>query len=169
MKQRTKIIIAVAIVLLFIVLTIVAIVGNRDSSGDGVEIITDVDTGEVVLSDSNKYPDYDGTPRTVILGAEKLVESNLVTVQISFIRDQISLYNTSKMDSKYKTITIIPQDYKDDGQGNLTGRLRLGQGEDFVNFIITARNTGESQVIIKDTSKKYGGDFDSGLTVFEAD
>lgn len=132
-------------------------------------IVKDKDTGEEVSFNSSKTPDTNGTTGVSILGAEQLYTSHVVSSQITFIRQQIDLYSTNNLGKKYKTITLVPQYYTDDRNGTISGKLRLGQGDDFVGFVFTVKNTGLTRVVIQDTGSKYGGNFDSGETNLSAD
>jgi hypothetical protein len=141
--------------------------GGSSSSQNPV-VITDKDTGEQVVFDPNKAPDTDGTAGVTILGAQQLYDG-VVPQQASFFQAQVGDYWAGVLKKQYQTLTIVPDGYNNDGNGTITGRLRLGQGNAFVSFVFTAKNTGETELVITDDSHKYGGNFDSGLTTFGAD
>lgn len=139
---------------------------GSSSGNQNPVVVTDRDTGEQVTFDPNKAPDTDGTPGISILGISQFYDDNLIPSQIKFFQDQVGAYSKNSLKSKYSTITVVPEFYVNDGKGTITGKLRLGQGDDLVPFTFTAKNTGETQLIIQDSANKYGGNFDSGLTTF---
>jgi len=138
--------------------------GDSGSSQAAV-VVTDKDTGEQVVLDPNRGPDTDGTAGVTILGAQPLSD-DVLPEQVDFFKTQVGDYWTNTLKKKFSTLTVVPEDYKNDGNGTITGKLRLGQGDDFVSFVFTAKDSGETELVITDDAHKYGGDFDSGLTTF---
>jgi len=172
MTRRRLIII---LLLVFIVLPLISFIiylslnGGRATVGQEVTY-KDKDTGETVSTFSGVQEESEGNPDVLILGLTEL-NSDVLKVHFNFIRDSINTYSNERLKGAYKVIAFLPNDYKSDGQGNISSTLRLGEeGSVTVPIKITAsRYTGEVRVVIEDPENKFGGQYDSGINVFTAD
>lgn len=129
---------------------------------------TDKDTGEVIDSYSNIYPEKYGNSSINILGLVKLNQDTYSREQFLFIKDSIVQYGTENLKGKYSLLVVLPEPYVNNG-GNITTRLRLGEGDESVPITVTALSSGETRVVITDPENKYGGSYDSGVFTVLAD
>ena len=174
--NKKRIAIIVVIVIIFIGLGIWGIIKGVSDKNDkknaylksAVQLTVDKDTGDQITVDPNLGPQTEETQPVTILGLEALINAGALDEQINFFKDQLNTFSSNRLHNKYTTITIRPQDLVTN-DGVTTTSIRLGQTDDILPVTITAKNTGETQIIITDPSNKFGGTFDSGLTVFGAD
>ena len=173
--NRKKVLIIVGVILL-IVAIIAIIVKTTTPKEDpkqaylksAIQTTIDKDTGAKITSDPNLGPQSEEARSVTILGMEPVIKAGALGEQVDFIKDAINTFSEKQLKSKYKTITIRPQDLVTTDGVTLTS-IRLGQSDEILPITITAKNTGETQVVVDDPENKYGGKYDSGLNVFSAD
>jgi len=172
MMTRRKLIIIFLII--FLVLPLIAFVifaafFKPDSTGQETAY-KDKDTGETVSTFSGVEPEQEGNPDILILGLTPL-STDILRAHFVFIKDSINDYSNERLKGAYDTVALLPEGYTNDENGNITGFLRLGkEGNLTVPIHITAsRFTGEARVIIEDPENRFGGQFDSGVFVHEAE
>lgn len=172
-RKRIAIVIVSVLAVIVIIAVIIKIATPQDDPKDAylkkaVQTTIDKDTGEQITKDPNLGPQSDETRAVTILGLEPVVQAGALGEQIDFIKDAINRFAKENLNNKYSTITVRPQNLVA-SDGVITTSIRLGQSDEILPITITAKNTGETQVVISDPSNKYGGSFDSDLTVFGAD
>ena len=169
MNKKVLLISVIGLFIVIVLFIVIYALTRPTPTDDAITVVTDQDTGETIVFNENRQVETSGNPSVVILGVEPLLNSELVPIQISFIREQIGVFADERLDDQYRTVTIIPESYRDNRSGTITGLLRLGQTEETVPFTFTASNTGETRVVINSNNEAYGGVFDSGETDFGAD
>ncbi|MDB5160605.1 MAG: hypothetical protein JWO99_868 [Candidatus Saccharibacteria bacterium] len=174
--NRRRVVIAVAIVVLIIILIVLAIVKAVSVKNDqkeaylksAVQLTVDKDTGDQITVDPNLGNQTVETQPVTVLGLEAIINAGALDEQINFVKDQLNTFSAARLNNKYATITVRPQGLTT-ADGVTSTTIRLGQSDDILPITITAKNTGETQVVITDPSNKFGGTFDSGLTIMGAD
>jgi len=174
--NRKKIIIIISIVILFMALIIAAIFKVTSPTEDpkeaylksAIQTTIDRDTGEQITTDPNLSAQTEETRKVTVLGMETIVAAGALGEQVNYIKDVLNAFSTARLNNKYQTITIRPQDSATTDGVTIT-TIRLGQSDEILPVTITAKDTGETQVIIYDSANKYGGNYEGELTVFGAD
>jgi hypothetical protein len=174
MNDRSRIVLIV-IGVIFIVIPIIGFIiyslffADTSRQQGTVEKYVDQDTGEVVESYSDLYGEQEEGAGVILLGLEPLA-NDMFYVQFNFIRDELGTYSTEKLGGRFSPIVVLPTGYSHEGRGNISGSLRLGEGdENIVPFEILALENGTTRLIVRDPDGKYGGEYDSGIKVFVAD
>jgi hypothetical protein len=173
MERRKKILLIVIIFsFLALVALMIALSLNQKSEPintyleDSVIVTRDQDTGELLENDPNLSPQTQGNTTITILGVEALVELGFYTEELAITKEKIDEFSRTRLNHQYSTITIQPQGltFVD---GVLLTNIRLGQSDILLPLRINADARGSFQIIIYDKEGKFGGDFDSGVTVIE--
>ena len=176
MDRKRKIIIIVTIAVLAVALIIAIIFKAISPTEDpkkayldsAIKTTIDKDTGDQITVDPNLGPQTDEARTVTILGMEAIVRTIYLSDQINYIKDAINTFSKERLDNKYETITIRPQDLLTN-EGVTTTTIRLGQSDEILPIKIIANDIGETQVIISDPQNKYGGIYESKFTVFEGE
>lgn len=147
-------------------IVILALVGTllfgRNKKPDYTVEKRDRDTGEVVLHEPNKTPEVsDGSWTLTILGVSALQSNGATSEQIGLVRDALQDYVHTKLADKYDTLKFLTATYTREGN-EVKGKIRLADTSITVDTTITLTNLRDVRVVIKDTSGKAGGDYDSG-------
>lgn len=174
--SRKQIIIIGVIIFIVVPVTayIIFLVVNKEKPEEeylktAVSIVRDKDTGQIIEeANPNLTPQTSETRSVTIIGAEALVQQKILTTQLNVIKDSIADYAKTKLDGKFKTVTIRSEGLVNNA-GVITTTLRLGQSDEIVPMTVTALDTGETRVVIEDPTNIRGGTYDSGATYFRGD
>lgn len=174
--DRRKIAVILAGSVLVVIVIVAIIINALNPTEDpkqaylksAVQTTIDKDTGAQIINDPNLGGQSEEARAVIVLGMEEIIRTGALSEQTDLIKDSINVFSDTRLKNKYSTITIRPQGLVT-SDGVTTTTIRLGQSDEILPIIITAKNTGETQIIIEDPSNKYGGRFDSELTVFGAD
>lgn len=156
--------------IVLVIAIIFAIIGatNREPEETYIdraaEVRVDQDTGELITDDPNLTDQSVEKGAVLILGLEELSRLEILGSQIAVIKDEIQKFASERLDGKYESITIRPQDIVAEDSVTET-TIRLGQSDILLPVIFTARQTGETRVEIFDPNNQVGGNYDSGETV----
>ncbi len=174
--KRRRIIIILVIVLFVLPLVLIGLFYSAQRQGSpekyieehAIRFTRDVDTKEVIQSDPNKTPEGSGNAGVVVLGLEELVKNGVLPLQMIAIREAFGEFAKERLDGKYDSITVRPQDMTIQN-GVFTTTLRVGQTDTLLPLTITAKNTGETSIYIDDPANEFGGPYDSGIKNITAD
>lgn len=162
-------------IIAFICLVIVVIGGiilfatmgqKNSSSNTSGSTITDRDTGETVTPGDNAgisigSAGSEFVSNTLVLGLTNLVsklQSNSGKYT-DYIRPAIQDFSHTRLNDRFSTITIRPQDLSISGN-SIKSTIRLGQGDEILPISIEISSNKQSAIIkITDKTKKYGGDY----------
>jgi len=122
------------------------------------------DTGEVVYSTPNITPEKQSqNPFGLILyGTEQIINAGATQAQFAKFRELLNNYSSSVLGNKYNSLTLIPNGLKSK-DGQISGRLRLGEGSNIVKIQIKLSGLVKVRVIITDDTGQNGGSYDSGV------
>lgn len=153
-----------AVIVLFLSIAIVVSHFEKKAPGYTTRIV-DKDTGEVLNVQPNQTPETEANSGIILFGAKQLFEAGATSDQFSLVKQVLTKYATSNLGGKYQTLTFIPAYFKSNS-GVMTGKLRLGETGNLVDFKITLSQLKFVQVMITDSLGQNGGNYDSGkLTV----
>lgn len=151
----------VAVFVALVIWAIVAAIFRTPPEGS----VTDRDTGATLsiappegVSEGAAGPEFVGVP---IFGLPELLEKlkDDKGLYTDYIRISIQDFAKQRLDNRYSTLTIRPQETRVDGSV-ITSTLRLGQGDDMLPITITISNNRRSLILhVFDEQKRFGGDF----------
>ncbi len=174
-KKKKILIITSIIIILFGVIPIIFFFFNRTSGNaesyiqrEAVVMSRDKDTGERIEYDKNRTAETDGNTPILVLGMEELIKKGVLALQVRVIREQLATFARERLKTKYESITLRPQDLKFQN-GVVSSTIRLGESDFLLPITITAKNTGETQVIINDPNSIVGGTYTAQLVTLQAD
>jgi len=153
MSRRTQIIIVILFAL-GIVAIIVSFVVVKLNPPTEQGILRDKDTNEIVIVG---HTGYVGTKLLPIFGENNLYTQGVTKKQFKSIRHSLEQFMSTRLDSKYDSLTVRPQDLKISGSVVSTS-LRLGQSETTLPVTITLSQDA-AIVRITDSTGKLGGDY----------
>ncbi len=168
MDTRRKLILIIVggTVAIGIIISIIALVSQPRSNNayleTAVPLVRDQDTGEVLVNDPNTVEPGE-TREVIVLGLETLYDFGLIESQVVTIRDRIIRFAEERLEGKYQTITIRPQDIQSDN-GTIRTTIRLGDSNTVLPITINTVDIGLLRVIIEDPTNAAGGTFDTGET-----
>jgi hypothetical protein len=168
MDTRRKLILIIVggVIAAGVIVSIVAFV-SRPRSNDAyletaVPLVRDQDTGEVLVNDPNTVEPGE-TREVIVLGLENLYGFGLIESQVVTIRDRIIRFAEERLEGKYQTVTIRPQDIQSEN-GTIRTTIRLGDSDILLPITISTVDIGLLRVVIEDPSNTVGGTFDTGET-----
>lgn len=171
-QRKLILIIAMFVIALGIIVSVIAFFSQQPKpTGAYLEtaapIVRDEDTGELVTFDPNTIEPSEQR-EVIVLGLETLYSYNFFELQVLTVRDFLVGFATERLDGKYETITLRPQDIAV-SEGEIRTSLRLGQTGTILPIVIYYNDTGLVRVVIEDPDTLVGGVYDSGETILKAD
>lgn len=165
-RRKLILIIVIGTIALGVIISIIALLTQPRTNDayleTAVPLVRDQDTGEVIVNDPNTVEP--GEQREVIvLGLETLYGFGLIESQVVTIRDRIVRFAEERLEGKYQTVTIRPQDIQSEG-GTIRTTLRLGDTDTLLPITINTVDIGLLRVVIEDPTNVAGGTFDTGET-----
>jgi len=132
-----------------------------------IPISRDQDTGELVTNDP-RVQEPGETRVVLVLGLENLFDYGMFERQVVTVREKIEQFSVERLDGKYDTLTLRPQNVAITITTYAT-TIRLGDTNILLPITITATDEGLVRVVIDDPNNSVGGSFDSGETILFAD
>lgn len=165
-RRKLILIIVIGTIALGVIISIIALLtqprANDAYLETAVPLVRDQDTGEVIVDDPNTVEP--GEQREVIvLGLETLYDFGLIESEVIGIRDRIIRFAEERLDGKYQTITVRPQDIQSEDR-TIRTTLRLGDSDILLPITINTVDIGLLRVVIEDPTNVAGGTFDTGET-----
>lgn len=153
MSRRRQIII-VALLAFGIIAIVVSFVVTKLNPPAEQGILRDKDTNEIVIVG---HTGYVGATLLPIFGENNLYTQGVAKKQFKSIRHSLEQFMGTKLDNKYDSLTVRPQDLKVSGN-IITTSLRLGQSDTTLPISITLSQDA-AIVRITDSTGGLGGNY----------